>query len=425
MKQQIKPEPRQLAFLDWEMGAFFHFGIRTFYEGHKDWDHRPMPAAGFLPTDLDCGQWMRSVKAAGIQYAILTCKHHDGFANWPTRYSDYSVAGSSWQDSRGDVVRAFTDACRAYGIKVGLYYSPADETMKTGRRTAKEHDDFFVNQISELLTQYGRIDYLWFDGCGSEGHRYDVRRLVDVMRTLQPEMLLFGMWDHQVRWIGNEEGFAPERNESVVTYPAGDNHFPHLDHAVTRFLPAECDFRLRAKNWFYSDCDEATIKSVPELLGIYDLSVGRGSNFLINIAPDRRGQLPEADVRRLAEFGQALRRRFAAPVASTWSEQAGCLTIKFAVPALFNTLVLQEDLTDGQAIDRFAVSFTPGHVEAGKPVLIGRGETVGHKRILTFPALYAQALTVEITSLAEKAAYFSAAAVYLDRHSERYEAYPD
>ena len=407
-----RPTPRQLAFMDWELGAFFHFGIRTFYEGHRDWDGRPMPAEGFWPEQLDCGQWMRAIKAAGMTYAILTCKHHDGFANWPTRFSDYSVASSLWQNGEGDVVRAFTDACRAYGIKCGLYYSPADAAMKAGSRSAREHDDFFIGQITELLTGYGKIDYLWFDGCGSEGHVYDTARIVQVMRNLQPDLLIFGMWDHDVRWIGNEEGFAPPDFRYTVTYPAGDSHFPHLAGPVTRFLPAECDFRLRERNWFYSDCDEHTIKSVPELMGIYDCSVGRGCNFLMNIAPDRRGRLPEADRLRLAEFGQNLRRRFAAPLGCDWSETEQTVRLTLQVPSLVKTLVLEEDLAEGQAVTDFEVLFYPGHVNGDLTVSVCRERSIGHKRIIELPNLYARKLEIRLTVSQPKPRYLKRVSVF-------------
>ena len=158
----------QLEFMDWEFGAFFHFGIRTFYEGHKDWDMQEMSLDKFNPTSLDCRQWIRMVKQAGARYAILVCKHHDGFANWPSKYTDYSVAGTPWKDGSGDVVKEFTDACREYGMKIGLYYSPAQ--FGSDRMNGREYDDYFINQLSELLTNYGKIDYLWFDGNGSEGH---------------------------------------------------------------------------------------------------------------------------------------------------------------------------------------------------------------------------------------------------------------
>ena len=200
----IKPE--QLDFLRWEFGVFFHFGIRTFYEGHADWDGKPMSLDAFDPKELDCGEWLKAASDAGARYAVLVCKHHDGFANWPSAYTEYSVKHTPWRGGKGDVVREFTDACRRYGLKVGLYYSPAQ--FGSAQTDAKAYDDYFIAQITELLTQYGKIDYLWFDGCGSEGHTYDTQRIVRAIRTLQPQILLFNMWDPDTRWVGNESGVA-------------------------------------------------------------------------------------------------------------------------------------------------------------------------------------------------------------------------
>lgn len=186
---------------------FFHFGIRTFYEGHTDWDGLPMPVEGFNPTALDCENWICAAHEAGARYAILVCKHHDGFANWPSKYTDYSIKNTPYKNGRGDVVREFVDACRKYGLAVGLYYSPAQEGYK--EIDDSEYDEYFINQVSELLTDYGKIDYLWFDACGSENHEYDIKRIVGAIRKLQPEILLFNMWDPDTRWVGNESGIAP------------------------------------------------------------------------------------------------------------------------------------------------------------------------------------------------------------------------
>jgi alpha-L-fucosidase len=154
-----------LEFLDWEFGVFFHFGIRTFFAGHRDWDMQPMDLARFNPSALDCEAWLRTVKEAGARYAILVAKHHDGFANWPSRCTQYSVAGTPWKGGKGDVVAEFVTACRNHDIKVGLYYSPAEFGLKEGSpkgqapgRTPTEYDDYFIRQIGELLTNYGTID---------------------------------------------------------------------------------------------------------------------------------------------------------------------------------------------------------------------------------------------------------------------------
>lgn len=378
-------KPQQLEFLDWEFGAFFHFGIRTFYEGHRDWDLREMPLSGFCPTELDCGQWIRTAKEAGAAYAILVCKHHDGFANWPTAYSDYSVANTPWKDGKGDMVREFVDACRAYGLKVGLYYSPAEFGSKN--RDSKDYDQYFINQIGELLGNYGKIDYLWFDGCGSEGHQYDTRRIVSHIRKLQPEILLFNLWDPDTRWVGNESGLAEMPNENVVRM---------LDFSVQTqarefleedtFLPVECDCRIREENWFYSDLDGHTLKSVDELMGLYYYSVGRGANLLINIGPDRRGLLPEDDAARLVEFGNRVQGIFQRNLAGALTREGNTYTLALENVSLVNHVVLQEDLRDGGSIQGFRV-FAHAYPYGSRPILVYSGMTVGHKHICRFPAV--------------------------------------
>lgn len=383
----LKPTEQQLKFLDWELGVFLHFGIRTFYEGHKDWDMQIMSPDRFNPSELDCEQWIQTIKEAGAKYAILVCKHHDGFANWPSKYTEYSVANTPWKNGKGDVVREFTDACRKYDIKIGLYYSPADFEAK--KRTGKEHDDFFINQISELLTNYGKIDYLWFDGCGSEGHQYDEKRIVDTIRTMQPEIMIFNMWDPDTRWVGNECGIANLDNSNVVK----KLNFSVLTDkketlAAERFLPVECDCILRYNNWFYSDQDADTVKSIDELMGMYESSVGRGANLLINIAPDRRGLLPDRDAARLVEFGNEIKRRYQTPLASFEKDK-----ITFTKPELINQVVLQEDLQYGENIKEFEIWIKPYLGE--REFLVYKGERIGHKRICAFPAVRVAEITVK------------------------------
>ncbi len=177
-----RPTKGQLAFLDWEFGLFFHFGIRTFHAGHSDWDGVYMDPAAFASQSLDCRQWAETAKRAGARYAIMTAKHHDGFALWNTSTTDYGVRNTPWRGGRGDAVRDFTDACREQGLKTGLYYSPAE--FGSREKSAKDYDDYFIAQITELLTRYGKIDYLWFDGCGADGHDFDKKRITDTIRRL-------------------------------------------------------------------------------------------------------------------------------------------------------------------------------------------------------------------------------------------------
>jgi len=412
MSIKIIPKQRQLDFMNWEFGAFFHFGIRSFFLGHRDWDNRPMPASEFNPEQLDCEQWIRTVKQAGATYAIMTCKHHDGFANWPTKYSEYSVANTPYKGGKGDVVREYVDACRKYGVKVGLYYSPAQWGGSTAFENGKEYDDYFINQISELLTGYGEIDYLWFDGCGSEGHEYDKDRIIAAIRGMQPNIRIFSMWDPDSRWVGNEDGYAPMPNPNTVTKT--DFSMLATEQEVlenTKFLPSECDFKMRS-TWFDCELNEDTIKELDELVGIYEMSVGRGANFLINIGPDRRGLLPDKDVARLLEFGEEIRRRYGSPVPgftdiapAEGEEDAFSIELPgfdtqwesktSPDPVLVNRVILTEDLTGGESVSEFEIYANLPHYKS-KKVCLYRGCTIGHKVICVFPTVRTAKLTVVV-----------------------------
>lgn len=422
---KIKPTAGQLAFLDWEFGAFFHFGIRSFFLGHRDWDNRPMPASEFNPDQLDCEQWIRTVKEAGATYAILVCKHHDGFANWPSKFTDYSVANTPWKDGKGDVVREYVNACRKYGLKVGLYYSPAQWGGKISFTEDREYDDYFINQIGELLTGYGKIDYLWFDGCGSENHEYDRDRIVKAIRGMQPDILIFSMWDPNTRWVGNEDGYAPMPNPYTVT----DVDFSELATEKekldkVKFLPAECDFKMRS-TWFDCELNEDTVKTPDELMGVYEMSVGRGANFLVNIGPNRHGLLPEKDVQSLLEFGRRLRARYGTPVQAFGDlEKAGENTWHIQIPGfspergggeskpvLVNRVVIMEDLAEGEAVEEYAVyANLPAY--SGMKLCLYRGQTIGHKAIVTFPTVRTARISVEVTKSNEQAALRDLKAYY-------------
>ena len=417
MIKSIKPSEKQLRFMDWEFGAFFHFGIRSFFPGHRDWDNRPMPASAFNPDQLDCSQWIRTVKEAGAAYAILVCKHHDGFANWPTKYSHYSVQYTPWKDGKGDVVREFVNAGREYGLNVGLSYSPAQWGGETSFGAAKNYDDYFIGQITELLSGYGKIDYLWFDGCGSEKHTFDKPRIIRAIRSLQPDILIFNMWDPDIRWIGNEDGYAPMNNPSVradVDFSVRTDEKEALDQV--RFLPAECDCMLR-DTWFDCADNEDSIKTAEELMGMYEMSVGRGANFLLNIGPNRHGLLNEKDRLRVLEFGALLKKRYGMPIAAFGTmEQEKENTWVFRLRPgeakhLVNRVVIREDLREGERVRAFRVyAQLPGY--SGESVCVYQGETIGHRAICLFPAIRTGKITVEIVSaegearLRDMGAYF-------------------
>ena len=402
----LKPTKAQLDFLNWEFGMFFHFGIRSSNPGHVDWDGKEMELDTFNPTELDCEDWVLTAKSAGATYAILTTKHHDGFALWPSSYSKYSVEYTPWKDGAGDVVREFTDACRKHGLKVGLYYSPAQWGSHAIKfENGKEYDEYFINQITELLTNYGKIDYLWFDGCGSEGHEYDRKRIVDEIFRLQPEIRTFcdPEWFPCVRWVGNEDGYADLDNPLVVSsWDFSELLGKPVDLSQDFVLPAECDCKIR-DTWFYDE-NEHTLKTIDELFGMYEGSVGRGSNFLLNIGPDHRGLIPDADKVRAKELGDKIKEVYSNPIAfgelvkdgDCYSVAHASLTDRSVNADLINRIAISEDMTDGQMVKGFKVYVNLPHYKH-KRVLAFIGATVGNKLVCHIPAIRATKITVEIT----------------------------
>ena len=389
------PTPRQIAFHTWERGLFLHFGLRTFYEGWRDFDPRPIDPVRFDPLDVDCDQWAQVASEAGFRYMILTAKHHDGFANWPSKTTGYSVAQSPWRGGKGDVIRDFADACQRHGLKVGLYYSPFDASSPV-YADSRAYDDYFVAQISELLLPYGPIDILWFDGCGSEGHQYDWSRIVAEIRGMQPDILIFNMGDPDIRWIGSEDGYAPLTTRNVVDHVpfsvnAGDSEIPER-----RWLCPECNSRMRDRNWFFSDQDEHTIKSLDELMGMYDYSCGRGCNMLINIGPDRRGLLPDADAARLIEFGKALQRRFSSPCATLadFARQGDSWAFESSPYTPIDCVVVGEDIARGESITRFAIKAQPEHGRVA--ITLYEGHAVGCRAICRFPTFRARRVWLDV-----------------------------
>ena len=402
---------KKLEFLDWEFGVFFHFGIRSFFPGHEDWDGREMPMEGFNPENLDCESWLKTAKEAGATYAILTCKHHDGFSLWPTKYSQYSVAGTPWKNGKGDVVREFTDACRKVGLKVGLYYSPAQwGRFAISFENGRDYDDYFINQVGELLTNYGRIDYLWFDGCGSENHEFDMERITAAINEMSPDILTFcsPKWAQGIRWVGNEDGYASLDNPlmvSVSDFSEKATELEYLDGEI--FLPSECDCKIR-HTWFW-DHNAETIKSLDELFGMYEGSVGRGSNFLLNVGPDNRGLIDEADASRLLELGAKIKAAYGKPRNFTDCEKDGnmyTIVNKKAEKSdwiiskeenLVNAVAIREDLSGGQNITSFSLYAYLPHYKSKKTLLF-KGATVGHKVICKFPTVRASKIELVIES---------------------------
>jgi alpha-L-fucosidase len=292
----VKPSPQQLAWQDLEIGAIIHFGPNTFMD--REWGDGTADPSVFNPTHVDPEQWMRAAKAAGITYVVFVAKHHDGFCLWPTAQSQYGVKFSPWEAGKGDLVRDVATAARKFGLKFGIYLSPWDRHEPKYKDSAA-YDGYYLALLNELVTRYGELVEFWLDGAGSAGQVYDFDRYVDNLRVYQPNTMIFAdaalLKYGDIRWVGNEDGNAPEENWNVLDL-----------RGYLRYRPDEADTPLRKGHWFWHPNDETSLKSVSELLDTYDRSVGRGAQLMIGLAPDNRGLLPDADVSRLKEFGEIL-----------------------------------------------------------------------------------------------------------------------
>ena len=405
----LKPTPQQVAWQDLEIGVLIHFGTNTFLD--REWGDGKADPKVFNPTQLDAGQWVRAAKAAGARYVVLVAKHHDGFCLWPSRYTDYSVKASPWRHGHGDLVREVSDACRKYGLRFGVYLSPWDR-HEPSYKNNKAYDDHYVKQLSELASHYGELTEFWLDGAGSAGHIYNFPRYDEVLRTYQPNTLIFAdvgflPWG-DIRWVGNERGYALADNWNVIDR-----------HGYLRWRPVEADTPLRTRNWFWHPRAESHLKSLAKLLDIYHHSVGHGAQLMLGLAPDRRGLLPEVDVARLKEFGDAIRRiyghnltqlpgtmRRPGPEAldddpdTFWSAPAGSrhavIEARFGRPVEFDRTVSMEWLPAGQLVEKYRIE---AQVD-GRWKTLATGTSIGHKKIDIFPRAKATAVRLNIVSAA-------------------------
>ena len=316
------PSARQLRWHEMEFYGFLHFSINTFTD--KEWGYGDESPALFNPTDFNADQIVATAAAAGMKGLILTAKHHDGFCLWPSKYTEHSVKNSPWRNGRGDVVKEIAAACRKYGLKFGIYLSPWDRNHKDYGRP--EYLDYFRNQLRELLTSYGRVFEIFFDGAnGGDGYYggaretrridrdtyYDWPTTWNLVRALQPDACLFSDAGPDVRWVGNERGVAGDPLWSTLNRNdfapgrADEARLNRGDRPGSDWVPAECDVSIRP-GWFYHASEDARVKNAATLVDLYYSSVGRGASFLLNLAPDRRGQIADADVQALREFRRRL-----------------------------------------------------------------------------------------------------------------------
>ncbi|WP_306561981.1 glycoside hydrolase family 2 TIM barrel-domain containing protein, partial [Bacteroides finegoldii] len=418
MAARLIPTPQQLSWQQMELTAFLHFGINTFTG--REWGDGKEDPALFNPSELNAEQWVRTLKEAGFKMVLLTAKHHDGFCLWPTATTKHSVASSPWKKGQGDVVRELRKACDKYDMKFGVYLSPWDRNAECYGDSPR-YNDFFIRQLTELLTNYGEVHEVWFDGANGEGPNgrkqvYDWEAFYKTIQRLQPKAVMAIMGD-DVRWVGNEKGLGRETEWSATVLTPGiytrseENNtrlgvFSKAKDLGSRSMlaeatelfwyPSEVDVSIRP-GWFYHAEEDTKVKSLKHLSDIYFQSVGYNSVLLLNIPPDRRGLIHEADVKRLKDFAAYRKRVFAdnrvVKGRKEWNAVSGSEKIySLKSESEINVVMLQEDIAKGQRVESFAIEVL---TEQGWQE-VGQGTTVGYKRLLRFPAVKASQLKVKI-----------------------------
>lgn len=416
----LVPEERQLEWQKNELTAFLHFGVNTFTG--REWGDGTEDPSLFMPTDMDCDQWAEILSAAGFKLAILTAKHHDGFCLWPSAVTEHTVAASPFRDGKGDVVKEFAEACRRHDLKVGLYLSPWDRNASCYGDTPR-YNEFYIAQLTELLTNYGKIDEIWLDGANGEGpdgrkQEYDWKAISETVRRLQPDAVL-AVKGEDVRWVGNEDGLGRETEWSAtVLAPALFNDVTGQNEALgiaekapdlgsramlekadnLYWYPSEVDVSIRP-GWFYHDYEDSSVKSLEQLKEIYFRSVGMNSSLLLNVPPDRRGRISAADSARLTEFGVWVRILNSDNMISGGKEvrlrkERPSCEYHVRPESRFNVVMLQEDISKGQRVESFTVETFDGKEwsEAAS------GTTIGYKRLLRIPESEASMIRVTINA---------------------------
>lgn len=422
----ITPNERQLKIQNMPFYAFIHYGLNTFTG--NEWGKGNDSPSVFNPTAQDAEQWCRAIKASGMKGVVLTCKHHDGFCLWQTNTTDYSVKNSRYKNGKGDVVREVSDTCRKYGLKFGIYLSPWDRNSALYGTDA--YNDFYIAQLTELLTNYGEIFMLWLDGaCGASAdgrpvQKYDFERIWSTALKLQPDIVMSGCAP-DIRWVGNESGRAREsewnvvpkfqyelqniaancqqdsdfkkfqkRCQDVMAEDIGSREFL-ADYDEFMWYPAEVDVSIR-RRWFYHLFDSFAVKSLHRLMEIYYGSVGSNCLLILNVPPNRKGLLCKKDVKRLKEMGAMLKKEDDCVIDSTYSANDSCTAfdIKFDCQSV-DRLRLSENTTKSQRVEKFEIY--------ANSKCIFRGTVIGFSKIAIFDEpIETDNLTLKILSSRNK-----------------------
>ena len=406
MVSRLVPTAQQLEWQQMEFTAFLHFGMNTFTG--NEWGNGKESPELFNPSELNCEQWVKALKDGGFKMALITAKHHDGFCLWPTATTEYSVKNSPWKEGKGDVVRELRDACEKYGMKFGVYLSPWDRNAEC-YGDSPAYNKFFIEQLTELLSNYGEVHEVWFDGANGEGpngkkQEYDWTAILAKIRELQPKAVTAIMGD-DVRWVGNEGGLGRETEWSATVMAPGS--YTHKEEAMTAlginnmskdlgsrellakaqeayWYPSEVDVSIRP-GWFYHADQDERVRSLANLVNIYYQSVGCNSVLLLNIPPDKRGLIHETDVQRIKELSDYINKTFANNYVENgnkmWQAESGqSKEYNVKKGATVNTFLIQEDIAQGQRVEDFLVEVYSN----GAWQYATEGTTVGYKRLLRF-----------------------------------------
>lgn len=423
------PSPRQLAWHKMKYYAFVHFNMNTFT--NEEWGHGTEKPDDFNPTQLDCRQWARTAKQAGMEGIVITAKHHDGFCLWPSKYTEHSVKNSKWRNGKGDVLKDLSAACKEYGLKFGVYLSPWDRNHPA--YGTPEYNEIFKSTLKEVLTQYGDVYEVWFDGANGEGPNgrkqvYDWPGFVATVRQYQPNAVIFSDGGPDIRWVGNEDGYAGETNWCTIdrdkVYPGYPKYWELTEgeQGAKDWVPTEVNCSIRP-GWYYHASEDDKVKSLEHLVDIYYSSIGRNGNWLLNLPVDRRGLVHENDAKRLMELKAytdkatvnlaggrkvsanssfAAKPTFAASNLldgkrdTYWAAAEGAkqatIDIDLGKPTTLNRLLIEEYIELGQRVKKFTVTaFQNGTYQP-----IATGTTIGNRRILRFPTVTTSKLRVSI-----------------------------
>ena len=406
VSSQLLPVPasRQLVWQQMETTAFLHFTVNTFTD--KEWGDGTESESVFNPAKLDARQWIKALKDAGFKMAVITAKHHDGFCLWPSAFTSHSVKNSPWKNGKGDVVKEVADACREYGLKFGVYLSPWDRHEASYGSPA--YNAYYKNQLKELLSNYGEVSEVWFDGAKGENAKnmeYDFRGYWKLVRQLQPKAIIFSDAGPDVRWVGNEKGNAGQTCWSMIDTAgmapgkADASYLNVGDPNGKYWIPAETDVSIRP-GWFYHASENDKVKSPKELVNLYYQSVGHNSLLLLNIPPNRDGLLSETDVKNIAAFRKILNETFAinfakehVPSALTDKKLSSFILFKVNQPLIIDfkkavkidRALFQENIATGQRIFKALIEYWDGKDWK----TIDEFTTVGYKRLLRFKEINA------------------------------------